>query len=87
MNEPSPKFQNHRRWPPPEGYADPAGDNAVAKLLDRARAAGIEALVLSPRLGDFNEDLCALGLVELRAALRVQLVPEDVARFMKSPKT
>ncbi len=67
--------------------ADPAGDNAVAKLLDRARAAGIEALVLSPRLGDFNEDLCALGLVELRAALRVQLVPEDVARFMKSPKT
>ena len=20
MNEPSPKFQNHRRWPPPEGY-------------------------------------------------------------------
>jgi hypothetical protein len=67
--------------------ADPAGDNAVAKLLDRAHAAGIEALVLSPRLGDFNEDLCALGLVELRAELRVQLVPEDVARFMRSPKT
>jgi hypothetical protein len=66
---------------------DPAGDNAVAKLAARARAAGIEALVLSPRLGDFNEALCAFGLVELRAALRPQLAPEDVARFMKSLKT
>jgi phage/plasmid primase-like uncharacterized protein len=66
---------------------DPAGDNAAAKLADRASAAGIEALVLSPRLGDFNEDLCTLGLVELRAALRAQLAPEDVARFMKPPKT
>jgi len=66
---------------------DPAGDNAVAKLVDRVRVAGIEALVLSPRLGDFNEDLCAFGLVELRAALRPQLAPEDVARFMKPPRT
>jgi len=66
---------------------DPAGDNAVAKLADRASAAGIEALVLSPRLGDFNEDICAFGMVDLRAALRPQLAPEDVARFMKSPRT
>jgi hypothetical protein len=66
---------------------DSAGDSAVVKLRDRAHAAGIEALVLSPQLGDFNEDLCALGLVELRAALRVQLAPEDVTRFMKSPTT
>lgn len=62
--------------------ADPAGDNAMLTLLDRSAEAGIEALVLSPQLGDFNEDLGKLGLTELRAALRVQLAPEDVARFM-----
>ena len=48
------------------------------------RRLGIEALVLSPQLDDFNEDLGKLGLSELRAALRVQLAPEDVARFMGS---
>jgi Toprim domain len=61
---------------------DPAGDAVTATLTERARASGIEAIGLSPRLGDFNEDLRHLGLDDLRAALRVQLVPEDVARFM-----
>ena len=65
--------------------ADPAGDGAVGRLLDRNRVVGIEALVLSPQLGDFNEDLCTLGLVELRGALRVQIAPEDVARFTGPP--
>jgi hypothetical protein len=62
---------------------DPAGDAAWAALTERARTAGIEALGLSPRLGDFNEDLRRLGLAELRAALRLQLAPEDVARFLR----
>jgi hypothetical protein len=65
---------------------DPAGDAALATLTGRAQTAGIEALRLSPMLGDFNEDLCRLGLADLRAALRVQLAPEDVARFMTSGK-
>ena len=51
-------------------------------MTERARAAGIEALTLSPTLGDFNEDLRHLGVDELRAALRVQLVPGDVQRFL-----
>jgi hypothetical protein len=34
------------------------------------------------RLGDFNEDLRAFGIDALRAAIRVQIAPEDVARFM-----
>jgi hypothetical protein len=67
--------------------ADPAGEWAAATLTERAQKAGIEALTLSPRLGDFNEDLCRLGAGDLRTALRVQLAPEDVARFMVSPKT
>jgi hypothetical protein len=67
--------------------ADPAGDKAMLSLLDRGNEAGIETLVLSPQLGDFNDDLCKLGLNELRAALRVQLAPEDVARFMGSTRT
>lgn len=62
--------------------ADAAGDMAVAALTQRAKAAGIEALVLSPRTGDFNEDLHAFGLDALRAALRIQLAPQDVVRFM-----
>ena len=62
---------------------DPAGDGAMATLLDRAQEAGIEAITLSPRLGDFNEDLRTLGADALRAALRIQIAPQDVARFME----
>jgi Toprim domain len=32
---------------------DPAGDRAVVRLIDRANDVGIEAITLSPRLGDF----------------------------------
>ena len=63
--------------------ADAAGDMALAALTERAEAAGIEALAMSPRTGDFNEDLRAFGLGALRAALRVQLAPQDAARFMR----
>jgi DNA primase len=61
---------------------DPAGDAARDALFERVQAVGIEAIVLSPVLGDFNEDLQAFGMEALRAAIRVQLAPEDVARFM-----
>jgi hypothetical protein len=64
---------------------DPAGDGAMQSLVERAQAVGIEAITLSPRLGDFNEDLRTLGIDALRAALRVQIAPEDVARFMDKP--
>jgi hypothetical protein len=60
---------------------DAAGDRAFAVLTERAGEAGIEALSLMPALRDFNDDLRHLGLDDLRAALRVQLVPEDVPRF------
>lgn len=61
---------------------DPAGDGAMATLIERAQEAGIEAIVISPRLGDFNEDLRLLGIDTLRAASRVQIAAPDVARFM-----
>jgi len=61
---------------------DPAGNAAVSALTERAQDLGIEAITLSPTLGDFNEDLRLLGLDALRAALRVQLAPQDVARFL-----
>ena len=61
---------------------DPAGDGARDSLVERANAAGIEAVVVSPALGDFNEDLRLAGLDSLRAAARVQIAPQDVARFM-----
>ena len=62
--------------------ADAAGDRAVASLTERALAAGIEAITLSPRLDDFNDDLRELDLAELRVNIRGQIAPEDVARFM-----
>ena len=65
--------------------ADATGDAVQAILTQRAEAAGIEAIALSPRLGDFNEDLHIFGLEALRAALLLQLVPEDVVRFLHSP--
>jgi Toprim domain len=61
---------------------DPAGDIACASLVERANAIGIEAIILSPSLGDFNEDLRLLGARALCANVRVQLAAEDVARFM-----
>lgn len=62
---------------------DPAGDCAMNILIDRARETGIEAITLSPQLGDFNEDLRTLGADALRAALRTQIAPQDVTSFME----
>lgn len=61
---------------------DPAGDSAMETLINRARDVGIEAIELSPELGDFNEDLRLLGFGALQGAIRVQIAPEDVDRFM-----
>ncbi|OIQ93600.1 hypothetical protein GALL_244480 [mine drainage metagenome] len=61
---------------------DPAGDAAKVILVERAKTAGIEAIPLSPTLADFNDDLRHLGIIALRAALRLQIAPEDVTRFM-----
>ncbi|MEM7645187.1 MAG: toprim domain-containing protein, partial [Pseudomonadota bacterium] len=62
--------------------ADPAGDAALERLLERATAAGIAATPLTPRREDFNEDLMAFGVDRLRDDLRGQLLPEDVPRLM-----
>jgi hypothetical protein len=61
---------------------DDAGKTAAEALSKRAVEAGIEPVTLSPQLGDFNEDLRANGVDQLRAQLRVQLAPEDVIRFI-----
>ena len=62
---------------------DPAGRGAMDTLLRRAHAAQIEAVALSPQDDDLNADLRHFGIEVLQAAIRVQLVPEDVARFMR----
>ena len=65
---------------------DPAGQWAAEKLAARAQADGIEAVVLTPALGDFNDDLLQLGPGALADAVRVQLAPEGVARFWRPPE-
>jgi len=61
---------------------DPAGDSARDRLVERALAAGIETITLSPMMGDFNEDLTSCGLDALRVRLHGQLAADDVSRFM-----
>ena len=65
---------------------DRAGHWAADRLVARVQEAGIEAIVLAPITGDFNDDLRQLGADALAAALRVQLVPEDVVRFWRPPE-
>jgi hypothetical protein len=62
---------------------DPAGDGARDTLAERAREAGIEAIVLSPDLDDFNDDLRQSGLAALRAAIADQLMRKDRLRYLK----
>ncbi|RWM20633.1 MAG: DNA primase [Mesorhizobium sp.] len=62
--------------------ADAAGRHGIDRLSRRAQAAGVLPLVLSPELGDFNEDLRRLGPDRLMARLREQLVPEDAIAFL-----
>ncbi|MFC5417986.1 toprim domain-containing protein [Bosea eneae] len=61
---------------------DPAGSAACERLSERAASSGIETIVLSPRLRDFNDDLRRLGAEALWARLRSQLSAEDVVRFL-----
>jgi hypothetical protein len=61
---------------------DPAGDSTRNILVDRANAAGIEALVITPVLGDCNEDLVTLGRRAFEAGIRGQLASQDIARFV-----
>lgn len=63
---------------------DPAGDGARDSLIERAIDSGIEAIVLSPRMEDFNEDLRDLGLAELRQWVAGQLVRRDRHRFLEN---
>ncbi|MEM8992741.1 MAG: toprim domain-containing protein [Pseudomonadota bacterium] len=62
--------------------ADPAGLSAADQLAHRAIGAGIDAVHLSPCLGDINDDLRANGRDALRAHLRPQLAPEDAVTFL-----
>ncbi|MEL7304022.1 MAG: toprim domain-containing protein, partial [Pseudomonadota bacterium] len=62
--------------------ADPTGMSAADQLAHRAIGTGIDAIHLSPRLGDFNDDLRAIGRDALRAHLRPQLAPEDAVTFL-----
>ncbi len=62
--------------------ADAAGRHGIEALSRRAQEEGILPLVLSPELGDFNEDLRWLGPDRLTANLRAQLTPEDAMAFL-----
>ena len=67
---------------------DPGHSCAVEQSGHRAIAGriivadDIEPIALSPHGDDFNDDLRRFGIDKLRTAFRVQLAPEDVARFM-----
>jgi hypothetical protein len=58
---------------------DQAGMRAAAALAGRAEAQGVEAIVLAPRTGDFNDDLQQTGSMESALHLRMQLIADDVS--------
>lgn len=62
--------------------ADAAGRHGISGLSRRAQERGILPLVLTPELGDFNEDLRRLGPDRLIATLTAQLAPEDAQAFL-----
>lgn len=61
---------------------DDAGRRASDRLIARATANGIEATALSPRLGDFNDDLRAFSIDALREDLAHHLALQDIERFI-----
>jgi hypothetical protein len=63
---------------------DPTGRSAAEALAQRARNAGIEARLLLPSLGDFNDDLRQLGSSILADGVGGQLDREDAERFLIS---
>jgi hypothetical protein len=65
---------------------DRAGHWAADRLMAWTQEAGIEAIVLVPSLGDFNDDLRRLGVDALASRVRVQLAPEDVGTFWRAPE-
>ncbi len=64
---------------------DPAGDAAMARLVERAVEADIELLPLSPLLDDFNDDLRLLGIASLRRTIAVGLCADDRVAFDCGP--
>jgi Toprim domain len=61
---------------------DPAGHQAAQKLARSALCVGIQPIVLTPTLKDFNDDLRQFGVGALQVALCSRLRAEDVSRFM-----
>ena len=61
---------------------DAAGRSAASELMDRARDVRVNALPLVPMADDFNTDLRTFGPETLASAVRPQLAPDDVARFL-----
>jgi hypothetical protein len=61
---------------------DRAGHRAAGMLGSRAKADGIEVIVLTPQADDFNTDLVALGPDALAHAVRAQLAPLDQQRLV-----
>jgi hypothetical protein len=62
---------------------DRAGANVCHHLADRAHRAGIEPLILSSDLADFNDDLRHFGIEALRKSVREQLILSDRIRYLQ----
>ncbi|MBX9745281.1 MAG: toprim domain-containing protein [Hyphomonadaceae bacterium] len=64
--------------------SDAAGRNAAARLAQRLSTLSIEAILLTPRRKDFNDDLIADGAGMLAAHLADQLTADDRQRFISA---
>lgn len=64
---------------------DEAGETAASRLRDRAQNIGIEAFILTPQLGDFNDDRIQLDREQFTRNIADQLRIPDQERFLASP--
>jgi len=61
---------------------DASGALAESALTERGKDAGIETIVLTPRMEDFNEDLHTRGLPSLRDWIAGQLLRHDRLQYL-----
>lgn len=66
--------------------ADRASDRVLAALAERAEAAGIEALALSPQTADFNDPMDAVGADRHMGELGADGIDGHPARTTIDPK-
>ncbi len=64
------------------GEKEREGEGERDRRGERDIEDGIEAITISHRVGDLNDEQVRFGMEALREEIRVQIAPEEVSRLM-----